>query len=260
MVTLRSRLVSFVPRILIALIVAILLSLPQTIAAQTPAASPIAQTSDLVVTDATVTHHPDLGILVFQQTVSGTAGATVPEPAGQLDGAPVLAHVFPTTLPPAAVGFKEADGILALAITSHPDFDDTPLWDESLDGDYANDGAVYHTHWVVLGPDDRVPGGLAVIEIQSNGAAELLPPTAPGMPMYLDSPGFGVRLDGSTLTVVVPVDRVNNTTDFNFDAVTAYMEVNTSDTNRPMLGVYAVYTVLSGDLSLPYTVTEATTS
>jgi len=34
--------------------------------------------------------------------------------------------------------------------------------------------------------------------------------------------------------------------------VTAYMEVNTSDDARPMLGVYEVYDVLSGDLSLPY--------
>ena len=48
--------------------------------------------------------------------------------------------------------------------------------------------------------------------------------------------------------------RVNDVTDFNFDAVTAYMEVNTSDGNRPLLGVYQVYDVSSGDLSLPYSV------
>ena len=45
-------------------------------------------------------------------------------------------------------------------------------------------------------------------------------------------------------------------TAFRFDGVTAYMEVNQSDPDRPMLGVYEVYAVLSGDLSLPYTVTE----
>jgi hypothetical protein len=77
------------------------------------------------------------------------------------------------------------------------------------------------------------------------------------MPMYIDSPGFAVRLDGPTLQVIVPADRVSNMTAFNFDAVTSYLEVNTSDMNRPMLGVYAVYTVLSGDLSLPYTVSDA---
>lgn len=225
-------------------------------ASQTPEASPVAITPDLVLIDSAVTHHADLGILVFEQSVEGTAGATVPEAAGQLDGAPVLAYVFPTTLPPSAVGFQDVEGILALAVTSHPDFDDSPLWDENLDGDYDNDGAVYHTHWVVLGTDDRVPGGLAVIEIESNGAAELLPPTGSGMPMYMDSPGYAVRLNGSTLQAIVPVDRVNNMIEFNFDAVTSYLEVNTSDMNRPMLGVYAVYSVLSGDLSLPYSVTD----
>lgn len=54
----------------------------------------------------------------------------------------------------------------------------------------------------------------------------------------------------------VPLDRVKCHTDFKFDAVTAYMEVNTSDDSRPLLGVYEVYDVLSGDLSLPYAVTR----
>ena len=77
--------------------------------------------------------------------------------------------------------------------------------------------------------------------------------------MYLDSPGFSVVLDGSTLRIVVPVDRVSGRRDFTFDAVTAYMEVNTSDAERPLLGVYHVYEVLSGDLGMPYTVTERAT-
>lgn len=209
-----------------------------------------------MLTGATVTHDAGLGLLIFEQQVEGTAGATIPVPAGQLDGAPVLAYVFPTTLAPTAVGFSAVDGILALAVTVHPDFDDTPLWDENVDGVYDNDGVVYHTHWVVLGPDERVPGGLAVLEFATNGPAVTLPPTAPGMPMYLDSPGFAVQLVGDTLRAIVPVDRVGNQTEFNYDAVTAYLEVNTSDPDRPMLGVYAVYSVLSGDLSLPYVVVQ----
>jgi hypothetical protein len=59
------------------------------------------------------------------------------------------------------------------------------------------------------------------------------------------------------MQVVVPVDRISNITDFAFDAVTCYLEVNTSDGDRPMLGVYEVYSVLSGDLSLPYAVAGA---
>ncbi|GAB5518433.1 MAG: hypothetical protein RhofKO_06840 [Rhodothermales bacterium] len=216
--------------------------------------TPTPATADLDLTAAAVRHLPDLGLLVFEQTVTGTAGATVPEAAGQVDGAPVLGYVFPTTLSPADVGFNTDEGIVALAATSHPDFDDTPLWDEDNDRNYANDGVVFHTHWVLLAPDERVPGGLAVRETQA--IDDVLPPTAPGMPMFLDSPGFSVVLRGNTLRVLVPVDRVNGQTAFQFDAVTAYMQVNQSDPARPMLGVYSVYDVLSGDLSLPYQVSE----
>ncbi len=237
-------------------IAAVFHAAPAGVIAQTPAASPIAVTPDLLLTGAEVSYLADMDMMVFEQSVEGEAGATIPEAAGQLDGAPVLAHVFPTTLDPTAVGFKGAEGILALVVTSHPDFDDTPLWDENGNGDYDDDGVVYHTHWVVLEADERVPGGLAVVHIHSNGAAELLPPTAPGMPMYMDSPGFAVRLDGDTMQVFVPADRIGNQTEFNYDAVTCYLEVNTSDSGRPMLGVYAVYSVLSGDLSLPYEVVQ----
>lgn len=219
-----------------------------------PQIRPTAATADLDIVDADVRLVRELGILVFEQEVSGQAGATRPTARGEMDGAPVLGYVFPTTLAPEDVGFEAGDGVVALAATSHPDFDDTPLWDEDGDWDPSNDGIVFHTHWVVLVPDDRVEGGLTVKETQST--AERLPPTNPGMPMYLDSPGFSVVLDGSHLRVVVPLDRVSGRSDFNFDAVSAYMEVNTSDDARPMLGVYHVYGVLSGDLSLPYSVSR----
>jgi len=55
------------------------------------------------------------------------AGKTLPKPKGSVDGAPVLGYVFPTTLKPEDAGFGKVEGILALAVTSHPDFDDTPL-------------------------------------------------------------------------------------------------------------------------------------
>ena len=74
------------------------------------------------------------------------------------------------------------------------------------------------------------------------------------MPLYLDSPGHSIVLDGNTLKVLVPALRVSGNTQFQYDAVTAYLEVNTSDEGRPMLGVYQAYSVLSGDLGLPYSV------
>ncbi|MFA7521881.1 MAG: hypothetical protein WCY71_03050 [Halothiobacillaceae bacterium] len=234
---------------------------------------PIAASADLEIIDAKVRYIEDLDLLVFEQEVAGQAGGTKPETpahardnddlhwedvaaAGNFDGSAVLSYVFPTDLPPESVGFGPVEGILALVATSHPAFDDTPLWDESGDGNYANDGGIYHAHWVVLIEDDRVPGGLAVREVEGD-PAEVLPPTAPGMPIYLDSPGFQVQTQGKTVRLIVPGTRIRGALmDFGFDAVTAYLEVNISDEERPTLGVYKVYDVLSEDLSLPYEVTS----
>lgn len=220
------------------------------------AASPTAGTPDLDIVEATVRYLHDLDLIVFELAVDGEAGATTPEPHGALDGAPVLSYVVPTTLPPSAVGFGTEEGLVGLAVTSHPDFDDTPLWDENADGDYNNDGGIWHTHWVLLGEDERVPGGLVVQAVANSDVETVLPPTSPGLPLYLDSPGFPVQLREGTLRVVVPAPRVGSETAFNFDAVTAYLQVNTSDEGRPMLGVYDVYGVLSGNMSLPYEVEE----
>lgn len=216
----------------------------------------LAATPDLELTHAQVSYLSDLDLLVFEQQVKGTMGKTLPTAADQMDTAPVLGYVFPTTLKPEDVGFNSTEGILALAVTSHPDFDDTPLWDEDNDNDYANDGVIFHTHWVVLTQDERVMGGLSVKEFKKEDKSVILPPTNPGMPMYMDSPGFSVVDQDNTLKVLVPAQRVNGKTEFNFDGVTAYMEVNTSDENRPLLGVYQVYSVRSGDLSLPYTIEQ----
>ena len=232
----------------------------RSLASATPAAgvaaSPTAKSPDLQIVKATVQYRRDLDLLVFDLQVAGAAGATTPTPRGALDGAPVLGYVVPTNLPPAAVGFTGADGIVALAVTAHPDFDDTPLWDENHDGDFKDDGALWHTHWVLVAPDDRVPGGLAVKAVAPTQESIFLPPTNPGLPLYLDSPGFPVQRDGDTLRVVVPASRVGGDARFNFDAVSAYLQVNASDPTRPMLGVYDVYGILSGDLSLPYAVTQ----
>lgn len=209
---------------------------------------------DFAIKEVCVTNKSDLGITVWEIDVNGTAGKTTPKKVGQLDGAPILGYVFPTSLKPTDVGFGETDGIVALALTSHPDFDDTPLWDENNDRIFDNDGLVWHPHWVVLTKDDRVAGGLSVKQFKKADKTVVLPPTNPGMPMYMDSPGYPVTTKQSTIKVVVPNYRMNNRADFKFDGVTAFMKVNTSQGNMPMLGVYEVYSVASGDLSLPYTV------
>ena len=98
-------------------------------------------------------------VAVFHMGVSGAGGEPKPAPTGALAGSEVFAYVWPTSLDAATVGFDAGAGILALAATAHPDFDDTPLFDENGDGDRANDGNLWHSHWVVLGPDDACGGG-----------------------------------------------------------------------------------------------------
>lgn len=212
--------------------------------------------ADLKITNASVMLDNRLDQLVFSIEVEGQAGASVPKAVGQLDGAPVLGYVFPTSLKATDVGFSATEGIVALALTSHPDFDDTPLWDEDNDRNYTNDGVIWHPHWVVLIEDKRVAGGLAVKQFKPGSKEVSLPPTQPGMPMYMDSPGFPVITKGNTIRVVVPLFRMNHQINFKFDAVTAYMQVNASKSDLPMLGVYTVYSVASGNLSLPYQVSK----
>lgn len=210
-------------------------------------------TNSLKIKSVDVRYDDSLEHLIFSIRVKAQAGVVKPSKAESLNGAPVLGYVFPTSLKSTDVGFGEVSGIVALALTAHPDFDDTPLWDENGDRDYQNDGISWHPHWVVLQADDRVPGGLSVIQFEDKSDVTL-PPTNPGMPMYMDSPGFHVIVKGDRISVVVPAFRINRQINFNFDAVTAYMEVNTENSNYPLLGVYAVYSVASGDLSLPYEV------
>ncbi|MDG1788612.1 MAG: hypothetical protein P8H37_08210, partial [Paracoccaceae bacterium] len=107
--------------------------------------------------------HRDGNKVTFHMTTNGVAGADPAKPFGALAGAPATAYVWPTSLDPASVGFEGGTGILALAAATHPDFDDTPLFDENADGDVGNDGGHWHTHWVVLTPTPECgDGALAV--------------------------------------------------------------------------------------------------
>ena len=228
--------------------------------AQTPGAK--YKNADYELTGATVTYETYYDMLVFDIQVKGTAGRTVPVPVGSMNGAPVLAYVFPTTLSSTDIGFSKTEGIVAMAITAHPDMDDTPLWDENNDGKYDNDGVIWHAHWVVLTKDDRVPGGLSVKEFKSDDKSVTVPKTTPGLPMYFDSPGFNVVSSGQSIRVMVPAFRMNHQKAFRFDAVSCYMQMSHTTGHEhaadlPILGVYNVYGVLSGDLSLPYNVKQS---
>ncbi|KPM48089.1 hypothetical protein [Jiulongibacter sediminis] len=234
----------------------IILALAISLANQCTGQNTKYNTDDFAITEVSVTHQKDLGMTVWEMTVKGNAGQTIPTETGKLDGAHVLGYVFPTSLSPENVGFSATDGIVALALTSHPDFDDTPLWDENNDKNYGNDGVVWHPHWVVLHQDSRVAGGFSVKQFKKADKTVVLPQTSPGMPMYMDSPGFQTTTKSHTIRAIIPDYRISNVTDFKFDGVTAFMKINTSNMDLPMLGVYEVFGVASGDLSLPFIVSK----
>ena len=100
---------------------------------------------DLQIKSVSARYDRNLEQVILEITTKGVAGKSIPTAFGQLDGAPVLGYVFPTNLASTDVGFGKTEGIVALALTSHPDFDDTPLWDENRDQDFANDGIVWHS-------------------------------------------------------------------------------------------------------------------
>lgn len=188
-------------------------------------------------------------LTTFAMELVGEAGSKKPERIGQLAGAKVESYVWPTSLDPAVVGFDSKSGILALAITAHPDFDDTPLFDENQDGDPANDGADWHSHWVVLVKDEACAAGLKVRDVSPG--VDLLPATAPYLPIALDSPGMSPILSGRIAKITVPVSATDNVS---FDAVTAELQIN-ENTAAPLLCVTGVHDIASGDLSLPGRVT-----
>jgi hypothetical protein len=198
---------------------------------------------DFDITAATAS--TDGRIATFIIEVTGAAGTTKPAATGKVPGAKVDAYVWPTKLDPGLVGFAPASGILAVAITSHPDFDDTPLYDENKDGDPKNDGAVWHAHWVVLGEDKTCPGGLKVKDIVPG--KEPLPSTAPGLPLAIDSPAPSPVLDGKKVKISLPVIGAG---DIAFDAVTAELQVH-PEGKTPFLCVTGVHKIASGDLTLP---------
>jgi hypothetical protein len=178
----------------------------------------------------------------FTMEVSGKAGEKLPEATGKFAGAQVFSYVWPTRIDPAEVGFERGAGLLALAVTVHPDFDDAPLFGAS--------GARWHTHWVVLGPDEACGAGALKVKDIPAGTHPRLPKTWPGVPLLIDSPGYAPRFEGRAVSVKVPFDNLDVITDVAFDGVTAGLRVNAS-AHAPLLCVSKVFDVASGDLSLP---------
>lgn len=214
----------------------------------TPARAAVHPAFDIVHTKISVRGN----LAVFRMQVSGRAGVSRPARTGKLAGSRVFSYVWPTTIDPGVVGFEAGAGILAFAVTAHPDFDDTPLFDENGDGRLGNDGNLWHSHWVVLAPDNACgAGALKVVDIPS-GTTPRLPKTWPGLPILIDSPGWSPTFQGRTVTVRVPFEDVTPVRAAKFDGVTAALRVNAS-LHTPLLCVTNVFKTASPGLTLPGT-------
>lgn len=194
--------------------------------------------------------HRKGNVVTFHMTSNGIAGANVPKPTGQLGGANVWSYVWPTSLNPSAVGFEGDTGILAMAVTSHPDFDDTPLYDENRDGDLTNDGVVWHSHWVVLTKSEACGSDALAVRDIPKGSTPRLPATWPGLPIFLDSPGYTPVFDGPEVKVNAGFASHVDLAGVSYDGVTSALRVNAS-VHAPLLCIVDVFDVASGDLSLP---------
>lgn len=198
---------------------------------------------DLVETTITT----DKGQAVFRSRLRGDAGAAKPAATGKFAGSEVYAYVWPTSLDSAEVGFDKGQGIVALAVTFHPDFDDGAKGAKNRD--------VWHAHWVVLAEDKACGGGLKVRDIPA-GATPRVPETWPGVPLLIDSPSYRTALAGSTVEVHVPLDKLGALKGASFDGVAAGLRVN-ANLHSPLLCVANVFKVASGNLSLPGKVAPA---
>ncbi|MDR7320518.1 hypothetical protein ACH45F_00805 [Catenuloplanes sp. NPDC020197] len=173
-----------------------------------------------------------------------------PNRSARFGGSSVLSYVWPVSLNASTVGFTADSGTLALAATSHPDFDDTPLVDENGNGRKDDDGGLWHAHWVVLVPDTTRPDGALKVRDIAPGEAPALPSTWPGAPIYIDSPSYPTELTGQVVRIDVPMQVLGAPESFSYDGVTAALKVS-ADLHDPLLRVENVFDVASGDLSLP---------
>lgn len=193
---------------------------------------------DIVRTDVTSSGDN----IVFKVQVRGKAGEIKPKATGKFSGSAVYSYVWPTSLDSASVGFESGQGILALAVTFHPDFDDAAYGSVNRH--------VWHPHWIVLVPDDVCgPGALKVRDIPE-GTNPKVPATWPNIPILIDSPVYPTTLETNTVEVTVPASVIGAGAGMKFDGVTSALKIN-SNLHAPLLCISDVFDVASGDLSLP---------
>ena len=139
--------------------------------------------------------------LIFTQVVSGKAGSSKPAATGKFAASNVYSYVWPTSLDSSIVGFEAKQGVLALAATFHPDFDD------GANG--AKNHTVWHSHWVVLVSDDTCGKGNLKVKDIPEGAKPKMPLTWPGVPILIDSPNYRPAFKNSSIQIRVQIGRAH---------------------------------------------------
>lgn len=172
--------------------------------------------------------------VIFRMRVRGDAGKEKPSPAGDLRGSKVFAYAWPTTLNSDAVGFPPDQGIVALAVTFHPDFDDE-VGAENRDR--------WHAHWLVIEKDAACDGAYKVKDALAEGENRTLP-------VMMSTPELPVRVEGEIVETIVPTMALHAIAGTNFDGMTMQLQVNSTST-KPALCVTTLYDTASHDFSLP---------
>ena len=196
-------------------------------------------TASFDIIETTITTNGDS--VNFSTRVRGEAGKDKPDETGKFEGSEVYAYVWPTSLDSGEIGFDKKQGIVALAVTFHPDFDDA--------ANGAKNRHIWHPHWVVLTKDQACGAGLKVVDIPKDTKPKV-PKTWPGVPLLIDSPEYPTTFTGDKVDVEIPLALINGIKGASFDGVTAGLKVN-GNLHAPLLCVTDVFKIASGDLSLP---------
>ena len=201
--------------------------------------SPINEKIDPAFDIGTVEVLTDGDFLRFHMSLRGNAGASLPPRTGNFEGSQMFAYIWPTSADSAAAGFPRGQGLLALALVSHPDVV------ENVGGRQLS--AEWHPHWMVLVPSMGCgPYGLRIMD----GMA-----AAPGRSPLMSKPAsLNSAMAGNMVDVRVPAALLGDTKTLRFDGMTASLAVSSGGPS-PLVCVRPM-DVASGRLVLQGTVTQ----
>lgn len=201
----------------------------------------------------------DGDFLRFRMTMRGNAGTSLPARTGNFEGSQMYAYIWPTSADSAAAGFPRGQGLLALALVSHPDAV------EDVGG--TRFSADWHPHWMVLVPAMACgPYGLRVVDggarpapnappnVNAPAVAGAIAGAVPGgAPLLSTVARLPSAMTGPTVEVRVPAAMMGDPQALRFDGMTATLLV--AGVGQSPVMCVRPFDVASGRLVLQGTVT-----